>query len=129
LRPHCLARDRFRLWKPPAGRSAPSSLPLGDADLDCILDVLIHAWADGTIESYGSGLLSFHVYCDSKSIQEGMRAPASSELIAGYISTLAGFLSGSTISTYVSGVRAWHILHGVAWSMNHPELEALLRAV
>jgi hypothetical protein len=101
---------------------------MADGELVRILNVLSNAWAEGTAESYGSGLLSFHVFCDSKTVPEAARAPASPMLVAGYISTLAGFLSGSTISNYVSGVRAWHILHGVPWSMNEPELEALLWA-
>ncbi|KAJ7447175.1 hypothetical protein FB451DRAFT_780703 [Mycena latifolia] len=127
LRPHCLARDRLRLWLPLAGRSSHAS-PLADSDLSRILDVLVLAWAEGTTETYGSGLLSFHVFCDSKSVPEASRAPAGPTLVAGYISALAGFLSGSTISSYVSGVRAWHLIHGVNWLMNKPELEALLRA-
>ncbi|KAJ6519000.1 hypothetical protein C8R45DRAFT_1204272, partial [Mycena sanguinolenta] len=129
LRPHVLARDRLRLWRPLAGRSASGSgLQATDAELVRILNVLAHAWTDGTTETYGSGLLSFHVFCDSKMVPETSRAPANPTLVASYISELAGFLSGSTISNYVSGVRAWHILHGVPWAMNQPELDALLRA-
>ncbi|KAJ7912834.1 hypothetical protein B0H13DRAFT_1613061, partial [Mycena leptocephala] len=63
----------------------------------------------------GSGLLSFHVFCDSKTVPEAVRAPASPTLVTGYISTFAGFLSGLTISNYVSGVRAWHMVYGVPW--------------
>jgi hypothetical protein len=129
LRPHVLAKERLRLWRPLVGQSSlGSGLPMADGELVRILNVLSNAWAEGTAESYGSGLLSFHVFCDSKTVPEAVRAPASPSLVAGYISTFAGFLSGSTISNYVSGVRAWHILHGVPWSMNEPELEALLRA-
>ncbi|KAJ7772447.1 hypothetical protein B0H16DRAFT_1305397 [Mycena metata] len=129
LRPHVLAKDRLRLWRPLAGRSSHGSgLPPGEDDLVRIVDVLAVAWAEGTSETYGSGLLSFHIFCDSKAIPEASRAPAAPTLIAAYISALAGFLSGGTISNYVSGIRAWHILHGVAWAMNVAELEALLRA-
>jgi len=41
---------------------------------------------------------------------------------------MAGHYSGKTISNYVFGVRAWHVLHGVPWSLNDPEVEALLKA-
>jgi hypothetical protein len=101
---------------------------MSDADLTRISDVLMAAWADGTIETYGSGLLSFHVYCDSKVIPEAQRAPASPTLVAGYLSALAGFLSGGTLANYVAGVRAWHIIHGVLWTTNKAELDALLKA-
>ncbi|KAJ6521485.1 hypothetical protein DFH09DRAFT_1331197 [Mycena vulgaris] len=127
LRPHCLARDRLKLWTPLIRRSSHGSA-LTSSDFSRILDVVVNAWAEGTAETYGSGLLSFHVFCDSKAVPEPLRAPTGPTLIAGYISALAGFLSGSTISTYVSGVRAWHIIHSVAWVMNLPELEALFKA-
>ncbi|KAJ7290764.1 hypothetical protein C8J57DRAFT_1276465 [Mycena rebaudengoi] len=130
MRPKCLARERMRMWRPSAPRAATDSsghsLPISDADLARISDVLMASWAEGTIETYGSGLLSFHVYCDSKSVPESQRAPASPTLVAAYISTLAGFLSGGTLSNYVAGVQAWHILHGVAWMMN--KLDGLLKA-
>ncbi|KAJ7110350.1 hypothetical protein C8R43DRAFT_1079423 [Mycena crocata] len=128
LRPHCFARERLRRWRPLVGRSFQGTGLTSDGDLTRILDVLVNAWSESTAESYGSGLLLFHVFCDSKIVPETSRAPASPTLIADYISELAGFMSGSTISNYISGVRAWHILHGVPWAMNEPELESLLKA-
>lgn len=88
---------------------------------------MIQAWAHSTREAYGSGILAYHVYCDSKSIGEDMRAPASSELIAAFISGMAGLYSGKTISNYVHGIRAWHILHGVKWDLQDDEIEALMK--
>jgi integrase len=89
---------------------------------------MIHAWAGSTQEAYGSGILAFHVYCDSKSIGESSRAPASSELIAAFISDLAGSYSGKTIASYVHGVRAWHILHGKSWSLDDDRIDTMLKA-
>ncbi|KAJ7800217.1 hypothetical protein B0H13DRAFT_1673040 [Mycena leptocephala] len=89
---------------------------MADGELVRILNVLSNAWAEGTAESYGSCLLSFHVVCDSKTVPEATRAPASPTVPAPLMrrsSKRSSFLSGSTISTYVSGVHAWHILHGV----------------
>jgi hypothetical protein len=86
------------------------------------------AWEDGTRETYGSGLLTFHVYCDKKEIPELQRAPASRILLTAFISELAGAYSGKTISNYIYGVRAWHILHGVEWQLKDPEVETLLVA-
>jgi hypothetical protein len=40
---------------------------------------------------------------------------------------LAGSYSGSTISNYVHGIRAWHILHGLEWRLNPLEMDALLK--
>lgn len=126
LRPHCAAKLRLRLWKPLTQRSKPSSL--ATEDISRIQDVMCHAWAESTHESYSSGLLVYHVYCDSRSIPEEDRAPASSTLISAFIALTAGSYSGKTIANYVFGVRAWHILHGLDWSLNDVQIEALLKA-
>jgi hypothetical protein len=89
---------------------------------------MLQAWEEGTWESYGSGLLMFHMYCDNKAIPEIQRAPVSKILLSAFISELVGAYSGKTISNYIYGVRAWHILHGVAWQLNEPETKALLMA-
>jgi hypothetical protein len=57
-----------------------------------------------------------------------MRAPASSELISAFISDMAGSYSGKTVSSYVHGIRAWHILHGKSWSLDENQIDAMLQA-
>lgn len=80
------------------------------------------------MESYAAGLLVFHVFCDHRGIPEDQRAPASPDLIGLWISHLAGSYSGGAVRNYVSGVRAWHIIHGVEWRINKPQLDTLLRS-
>jgi hypothetical protein len=87
---------------------------------------MAQAWAEGTHETYRSRLLHFHVYCDGKAIPESQRAPTSHILLSTFISKLAGAYSGKTIANYVYGIWAWHVLHGISWSHNEPEIEALL---
>jgi hypothetical protein len=132
LRPHCLTRERLRLWKPISGCSTQNEqgqlVNLAITDLQRIQDILIHAWADSTLESYGSGLLVYHVFCDTKFIPETQRAPASAILISSFLAMIAGSYAGKTIANYLYGVRAWHILHGVPWVLNEPEIDALLKA-
>lgn len=89
---------------------------------------MIHAYAEATRETYGSGLLTFHVFCDSKTIPEHQRAPASHIVISSFITSMAGHYSAKTIVNYVCGVRAWHILHGVTWAFNEMEIDTLLKA-
>jgi hypothetical protein len=131
-RPHVLARDRLRLWLPLAprntldGEGRPTNLTPND--LERIREVIEAAWADSTRETYGSGLLVYHVFCDKKGISEEQRAPASPILVASFIATLSGTYSGTAICNYVCGIRAWHILHGINWHMNTAEFEALLKA-
>ncbi|CAA7260292.1 unnamed protein product [Cyclocybe aegerita] len=130
--PHVLARERLMCWKPTTPRNVldgnghPTNLT--EADLRRILEVMEGAWVEGTREGYGSGLLVYHVFCNQKGISEEQRAPASPILIASFIATITGAYAGGTISNYVFGVRAWHLLHGVSWQMNPSELETLLKA-
>ncbi|TFY59650.1 hypothetical protein EVJ58_g5647, partial [Rhodofomes roseus] len=131
LRPPCKARDRLRRWlpEPTQHQQQVAELPSGMAasDLTRIQEVLEHAWADSTLEVYGSGLLAFHIMCDRRGIPEHERAPVRDETIQLFIATLAGSYNGDTIRNYVYGVRAWHILHRVPWTRNKDELETLLR--
>lgn len=84
------------------------------------------SWSKGTRDTYGAGLLVYHVFCDMRQLPEEQRAPAAPPLILAFISSLAGAYSGSTLSNYVCGVRAWHILHGMQWNMDDSQLKAAL---
>ena len=97
-------------------------------DLPHIFDVMSNMWAGSTRESYSAGLLVYHVFCDKTGIPEELRAPTSQDVITSLVASLAGSYSGSTISNYVHGVRAWHILHGLQWRPDCLELKAVLRA-
>ncbi|KAJ7021255.1 hypothetical protein C8F04DRAFT_271124 [Mycena alexandri] len=129
LRPLCLARDRLRLWVPLVPRKAEDNhgltLPI---DLQRLEDVMFFAWASGTHETYGSGLLIYHVFCDGRGIPESQRCPASSLLISSFIATLAGSYSGSTLTNCYSGVRAWHVPHSIQWSVEQAAIDAVLKA-
>ena len=85
-------------------------------------------WESSMREAYGSGLLTFHVWCDIRSMPEEQQAPLSPIFTAAFVSSLTGAYSSKTIRNYLYGIRAWHIFHGVKWEMNEPEMEALLKA-
>ncbi|KDQ19713.1 hypothetical protein BOTBODRAFT_101617 [Botryobasidium botryosum FD-172 SS1] len=133
LRPHCLARDRLYKWRPVNARNTlddqGNPTNLGPKELQLVKDMLINTWTESTRQSYASGLLTFHVFCDMKDVPEEQRAPACLVLITSFAATLAGVYAGATISNYVSGIRAWHILHGVPWNLKSPELNAMYKAV
>lgn len=132
LRPHCFARERLRLWRPIHARNTLDArghpTNLSQADLERISDVLMHAWAESTRETYGSGLLVWHVFCDSKLVPEDQRAPASDILLHSFVATIAGCYSGSTVSNFIHGIRAWHLLHGVEWRLDKALTDSLLKA-
>jgi hypothetical protein len=127
-----MGRDRLRMWKPVGVRAGLESdgthASLTEADIDRVAQVLALGWEEGTAGAYGSGLLVYHVFCDLRAIPEAQRAPTSKIIITSFVTTLAGAYSHRTISSYVFGVRAWHILHGMTWSVNRDELAVALRA-
>lgn len=132
LRPHCFARERLLLWRPEISRLAIDQfgrpLPLSTTDIARLQAVLAHAWADSSYETYGSGLLLYHIFCDVFVIPEFQRAPTSPFIMALFISTLAGSYSSSAIGNAVAAVQAWHILHGVVWTLDKKETSLMLKA-
>ncbi|KIK84152.1 hypothetical protein PAXRUDRAFT_152959 [Paxillus rubicundulus Ve08.2h10] len=132
LHPACKARDHLLLWAPIKLCSAPDSkTTLSQNDIQCIYDVIVDAWVDSMKETYGSGLLTFHIFCDNRNILESECAPTIPSIISFlsvFISTLTGSYSGSAISNYINGVRAWHTVHGLDWALNSTETNAFLKA-
>ena len=127
LRPHCPARDRLRLWKPTYIRSPEDrNLLITDDDLDRLISVINTSWQPATRETYGAGLLVFHVFCDLRAITEAHRCPADPLLMLTFISSCAGAYSGRTLANYFYAIRAWHTLHGAPWRMNAAEMKAAL---
>ncbi|KAH9924514.1 uncharacterized protein B0H18DRAFT_877753 [Fomitopsis serialis] len=132
LRPHCLARDRLQVWQPFKERSTRDedgceAVNITQQDIERILLTTVSAYATGTRESYGAGLLAFHAFCDARDFEERLRAPASHTLILTFIANCAGIYSGATVRNYVAGVHAWHTIHGQHWRIHADELNALLK--
>jgi hypothetical protein len=119
LQPHCHAHERALLWVPSLsllpldanGRPLPALL----ADLEQARCVANTSIAIGTRRLYGSGILVFNVYCDRIGVDNYGRIPASNAIMLGFVASLAGSYSQGTISSYVSGVRFWHQVHGIDW--------------
>ena len=122
----------MRRWKPENPRNTLDSegLPINleENDLVRIRQVLEEAYAPNTRSTYGTGLLTFHMFCDIKEIEERHRAPIDSTVLASFISTLAGTYGGGTIKNFVYGIRAWHIIHGAQWRTEDSQLQTLLTA-
>jgi hypothetical protein len=129
LRPHCLARDRLRLWVPAtSGQTAPSNPTLSKAEREQIKDTMVHAWEEDTRTTYGAGLLMWQCFCDARGVSEQERAPASQGALSAFVAHMAAAYSGKTISNYLNGVRAWHILHSVPWALEKKEMDTMLQA-
>lgn len=124
LRPHCLARERLLRWQPPPSANASTGSPL---DRRRVFDVAAHAWSENTRQTYGSGLLIFHAFCDANAIAEDTRAPADRALVSLFIANLAGSYSVSAITNYIAALAAWHTLHGLSWCTNEAEVMILIK--
>jgi hypothetical protein len=94
--------------------------------LNHILTVIGYSLASGTKETYGSGLLAYHVFCNTHCISENQQGPASSLLLLSFIASCAGLYSGKTLENYFYGMRAWHLLHGLAWLGDSAQISAAL---
>jgi hypothetical protein len=117
FRPLVPARDRLRRWFAPHSDSFHSSildeLPL--ADVLTLFDVMLVSIEVKTRENYGAGLLRFHQYCDSRSIPESSRMPASDRLLASFIASWASKVASTTAQNWLAGIHFWHNLHGAPW--------------
>jgi len=119
LRPHCLACERLHEWLPAGGNTcmlptSPSEIQsptITDHQLDRILEVIGSSWADSIKETYSTGLLVFHIYCDTHNIPEEQRWPVAPTLLLAFLSSCTGSYSGIALANYTAGLRAWHLLH------------------
>jgi len=127
LRPHCGARERLLWWTPYTPKPGTPTHPiLSDEDFNRILSIINASWSENTKATYGTGLLVFHVFCDSHTIPEIDRCPVSQPLLLSFLSTCAGTYSGNTLSNYTAGLRAWHMLHGRPWLIDADTLKATI---
>ncbi|PPQ74399.1 hypothetical protein CVT24_001069 [Panaeolus cyanescens] len=117
FRPPVPAADRLTVWSSPYAQrhreTLSSSLPstLVDKAYQAVGDAI----ATSTRVSYAAGLLRFHQFCDDFEISEEDRMPASGPLLASFVAHCKGSYEGKTISSWLSGVRYWHIINRAPW--------------
>ncbi|KAI6020367.1 hypothetical protein PISMIDRAFT_12425 [Pisolithus microcarpus 441] len=133
LHPHCLTRERLKLWTPSHNHSRVIHSTRGDKShviteeqLNCILEVLGTSWAEKMKEAYGAGLLAYHVFCNTHDIAEHQCTPIRANTLLVFLSSCAGSYSGSALTNFTARLRAWHLLHGLPWQINAEELQAIL---
>ncbi|KAE8239509.1 hypothetical protein A4X13_0g8169 [Tilletia indica] len=115
------AADRLLLWVPP-GSSLVSARDPAQRQR-----VLAAAWAASTRSTYGTGLLRWLLWCDHHHIPEAARFPVGLKDLVDFIDSLAGTFAGSSIRNWVSGIRAWHIIHGATLDTTNPRVTSTLR--
>ncbi|KAF9440722.1 hypothetical protein P691DRAFT_792944 [Macrolepiota fuliginosa MF-IS2] len=97
-------------WHPVTSHSG-----LCEAEQDYVKRLLSLGWDESILTTYSSGLLIYHI--------KEARAPISSSILTTFVTALAGSYSSSAIINYISGICAWHILHGLKWSIKDEVLE------
>ena len=102
-------------------------IPLDQEDVKLIEGVSLNSLQPSTRVSYGAGLLAFHIFCNSKKIDEDLRAPVNLAILQSFVARMAGIYSVSTISGYMAAIQAWHIIHGIVWAVDGPELGAIVK--
>ncbi|KAF7315100.1 DNA breaking-rejoining enzyme [Mycena indigotica] len=100
FRPPALAKDRLHTWSSPFSRAKEAELraSLPADEVNRIYAAIFAAFAPDTHLPLRQGLLRFHQYCDSISIDEEARMPASAALISAFVSKHVG-LVGETPSS------------------------------
>ncbi|KAJ3764936.1 hypothetical protein FB446DRAFT_795556 [Lentinula raphanica] len=130
LRPPVPAKDRIHAWLSPYSieqksnilKSTPAHI-LRDAEL-----LVGSGLSNSTKSTYAAGILRWQQFCDSENIPEDLRMPASDILLAGFVGRHAGKHPGSTIRTWISGIRSWHILNHAPWPEDSNWLKLARRA-
>ncbi|KAJ6528613.1 hypothetical protein DFH09DRAFT_1094305 [Mycena vulgaris] len=93
-----LANERLQKWEPPCTtvyRQAQNGTA-GPAGFQKFIEVMLLGLDESTRSNYGAGLLCFTQFCDTLSIREEARMPASAHLLAIFTSDAAGYSSEST---------------------------------
>ena len=73
------------------------------------------AFAPSSHSTYGAGILQFNQFCDRWSILELDRMPASYALLCAFIAEHKATVSGRTIKSWLSGIRAFHLVNQAEW--------------
>ena len=125
--PHSLAKDQLKLWTPASLALSQMGAPtISEAEHEHIKNTMLHAWEEDTCMAYGAGLLMWHCFCDKKGTSKEARALATQPLLSLFFAHLAAAYSGKTISSYMSRVQAWHILHRLPWALKTAKMDTML---
>ena len=123
LRPNVLALERLEKWLPAV--AIRTSIP--DDLLNKQKQLALSSYAQSTKATYGTGLLRFHEYCDTIALPETSRTPASTTIIAGFITYLSGRYSKTAINNFIAGVKAWHVVNNLHVDLDNNLIQTLLR--
>ena len=121
LRPPVTAVHRLSSWSTPHAlrQRHLSELQLSPSLADMAYTTVQNAFAPSTKSTYAAGVLRFNEFCDAWNVSEEARMPASPTLLAAFVGQVRGRYAGGTVRTWLSGIRAWHVMHHAEWHGDH----------
>ncbi|KAJ3563610.1 hypothetical protein NP233_g8831 [Leucocoprinus birnbaumii] len=122
LRPPVIAAQRLIFWKTPFSIAKETELRsnLPAQVVESARQAVVMGLAPNTLLVYGAGILRFTQYCDLLGISEENRMPCSISLISSFATKAAGFYSGKTVLSWLSGIRCWHVINQAPWHGDDP---------
>lgn len=133
LRPLVPVAERLVFWKPRGGRSAVDAsgrpLPLSEDDLNRVITAQSLGLTKGTCATYGTALLYYHEFCDTRHIAEESRTPISQPLLETFLASLVGSFSRSVADNAHAALKAWHRIHGIEWNIADGTTNLIMRAI
>ncbi|KAE8181279.1 hypothetical protein CF336_g8979 [Tilletia laevis] len=124
-RPDVPAAQRLLAWVPP---NRPPLPPFHDPVK--VSEVMIASWAKSTLEGYAAAVLHWYAWATAVALPARLTFPIKSTELISFIASSSGIYHGNTISKWVSGLRAYHIIHGSSMdSKNEAVLQALRGAL
>ncbi|KAF9037775.1 hypothetical protein BJ165DRAFT_1532414 [Panaeolus papilionaceus] len=117
--PNISSGDWLTAWTTPFSLKCCEEASLGAIPkhiVDKSYALVFEALEKNSRTSYGAGILCFTQFCDSIPVDESSHMPASVDLITSFVAHHVGHVSGSTVKTWLSGVRAWHIVNKAPWN-------------
>ena len=120
LHPHVATADSLFAWDTPhAVRHQQRLLASLHPHLVNSAMMAIHgAYAPNTKTTYAASTLHFTQFCDRWGITEEVQMPASYPLLCAFIGEYKGRQAGNTICSWLSGIRAWHVVNHAPWFGN-----------
>lgn len=91
------------------------------------MKLALNAFAPSTRMTYGTGLLKYHIYCDTIALPELYRTPCTTTILAGFITFLSGQYSRTAIGNFLAAIKAWHTIHFIPYEIDEKLINNLLK--
>lgn len=106
----------YRYHRTHSFRPSIQTAQISNSQNEKIDEVISHSWATSTSKKYSNAVEHFFRFCDTLDIPIYSRLPSSEYLLCAFVAESAGKIAGGTISSKISGIRAWHTQNNQLWN-------------